>query len=61
MSIFILSYTHRYGLLLIVAEIICMICYKKWRLLTASLLVTIFIALLLLSQIIDGTFVILKH
>ena len=57
MSVFILSYTHRYGLLLIAAEIICMICYKKWRLLTASLLVTIFIGLLLLSQIIDGTFV----
>ena len=55
-TIFILSYTHRYSLLLIAAQIICIVLYRRWQTLAASLSTSALILLLLVIQIFQGKF-----
>jgi len=55
-TIFIMSYTHRYGFFLIAAQIICMILYRRWKTLVVSLSTSVLILFLLLLQILQGKF-----
>lgn len=55
-TIFIMSYTHYYGLCLITAQIICIILYRRWQTLAAWLLTSAVIALLLFVRIHQGKF-----
>ena len=55
-TIFILSYTHHYGLFLIAAQIICIILYRRWQTLLVSLLASALIALPLFLRILQGKF-----
>jgi len=54
--IFIMSYTHRYGLFLIVAHIICLMLYRRWITLVVALSTSVLILFLLLLQILQGKF-----
>jgi len=55
-TIFIMSYTHYYGLFLIAAQIICIILYRRWQTLLVSLLTSTLIALLLFLRILQEKF-----
>lgn len=55
-TIFILPHTHRYGFLLIAAELFCIILYRQWKL-SAFFSISVFLVLMLLVlQVIAGKF-----
>ena len=53
-SIFVLSYTHRYGFFLIIAQGICLCLYRKWKTLIPALLTFALAGILSVLQIIQG-------
>ncbi|MCX5886453.1 MAG: glycosyltransferase family 39 protein [Proteobacteria bacterium] len=55
-AIFIMSYTHHYGLFLLAAQILCIILYRRWQTLLVSLLTSALIALPLFLRILQGKF-----
>jgi len=55
-TIFILAHIHRYGLLLIAAELFCVILYRQWKILAFFSVSMFLVLLIIIKQIISGEF-----
>jgi uncharacterized membrane protein len=55
-TVCIMSYTHYYGFLLLAAQFICVILYRRWQTLLVSLLASALVVIPLFIRIIEGKF-----